>query len=210
MWVPLAVFPAISEAGSGAFACTPDAASPNAATGTFFTEDCNLGLLTKFTPGQSISLTGRVRDDRQDNGRLDIPSEFPSNPEPQKIRHRQPSRLLGVNPPTKDHKDAIVSRGTATERVAIPCDRTRNRDQHSALTGRRANYWVFVKSPLQWSNTEVLPDEEFRHPCVNTRLGWGVRIAYPRSYFPNKREWQQEDDEPLKPAGKAHVVHLTH
>ena len=76
---------------------------------------CNLGLLTKFTPGQSISLTGRVRDDRQDNGRLDIPSEFPSKPEPQKIRHSQPSRLLGVNPPTKDHKDAIVSRGTATD-----------------------------------------------------------------------------------------------
>ena len=38
--------------------------------------------LAEFTPGQSISLTSRVRYDRQDCGRLDIESEFPSKPEP--------------------------------------------------------------------------------------------------------------------------------
>ena len=38
--------------------------------------------LAEFTPGQTISLTGRVRYDRQDRGRLDIESEFASKPDP--------------------------------------------------------------------------------------------------------------------------------
>src|SRR5262249_31732857 len=96
--------------------------------------------LGQFAPGEPFRIAAGARYDRQKRRGSDRKPNLTQQPRPQGIRNRQPGWLLLVNTSPEDHEHAIRGPGIAANKITVPGNRVRVRDQHAARTGTRPNH----------------------------------------------------------------------